>query len=242
MPKKYKSFKKLKYVKKTKKKAGPNHLVLSRPGQVIPRSAYATFRGNFKMAVNASSASTGTDHVYVKGNSLYQPFFGVVGTDKLAVTGFASTDNLSGAGNWIGTNNQLYGAFRALRSTIRVKCCNLGGYAYNVTVVPIVAGVTKTYKQASNMPNSKEMNFATIYTPGKLTNTMSVAKMAGVSEKDLMGEVSYYGSVTQDPSTQFGFLIVWQSADASTNATKLVFEIELDVYGRMELPNFEDIS
>lgn len=224
-------------------------LVLSRPGQVIPRTAYAVFKTRYKFGVLGTNTLSSSGSFVAKMNSCYLPFNtgSVDGTNIYNITGYvASTAQPAGFSQYCSQSNGLYLYQRVYKSTIKVT--TMGGQvgkAYNFCVFPIESGVSVgDYEKCTNYPNSKVANFASIYAPKTITNSMLTAKIAGVTNKVVMTDDTYQGNDVQDPTAQYTWIISWQSSNSATPGAggDPIFEVELTNYVKLEQPNFQDVS
>jgi len=238
-----KTFKK----RKRATKKGTGMLLLTRPGEIIATKARGIFRSSYKFKVAGEIAAAASQVAVCKLNSCVTPFQTIpVMTGVSNVTGFDGVnDDSTGFDTYVGDVGQLYNRARVYKSNIKVKCMGgLLGTAYSLCVVPIKAGATpSTYKQISNLPYSKELkDFATIYAPASLSHSMTVAKIAGVPNSVVMNDPEYVGfDATEDPTEQYSWYVCWQTADGTTPAGGIAFEIEIDHYVRFEQPNTQDV-
>lgn len=251
MPAKKKLFRKpfpRKMKKKTyRKKVGPSMLLMTRPGEVIPTKARGIFRTTYKFKVAGNISAAASQTAVVKLNSCNLPYAAIPAmTGVTDVTGFDGlNDDATGFNTYVGDTGQLYNRCRVYKSTIRVKCMGgLLGTSYSLCVVPIKAGAsTASYRTTSNLPFSRELkDFATIYSPTTLTNSISVSKIAGVPNSVVMNDPEYVHDDTTDPVEQYSWYICWQTADGTTPTGGIAFEVELDQHLRFEQPNTQDIS
>lgn len=246
MGRKYKKNKRLKRRVLKKYVGRPNVLMLSKPGQVIPRMAYAIFRSHFKIGVNGNTADATQGSVVVKLNSCVAPFAGcVIPTNINQISGFTSGSDASGYNNYVGTSSQLFQRCRVYSSNITVRTMGgLLGTAYNVCVFPVKAGATvgTTYRSFVAYPYSKcTKTYATIYQPCKISNTMSVARLFGTTHDAVMtDDLFLQTSSTVDPSNLGSWVIGWQTADGLQPSGGVTFEITIDHHCRLEIPNTED--
>lgn len=251
MPKKYarKKVAKKTVPKKSYARKKTGILMISRPGQVIPRTAHACFKTRYKFGVLGTSSVSQQGSVVIKLNSLFKPFNtgSVDGTNIYDVTGFNSgAAQPAGFAQYCSTANGLYLYNRCYKSSIRIT--TMGGQlgkAYNFCCFPVESGATVgDYERCTNYPNSKVANFASIYKPRTITNTMQVSKLAGVENRNVLIDDNFIGTDVADPAADFHWIVAWQSSNNAVPGSggDPIFEIELTQWCRLEQPNLQDVS